>query len=156
MDIPSIAASIAAVAGAGIQLSTTLYIYAETVTTADKHVKDIARDLSITSTVVTQLGKLLGEDEAKQLHCESALMTARTAVQGCDEVFREIQKELDKTLNPESRRTFGNSTLRKLKLPLVEPRLSRLQVRLERLKNTLVLALNAVTYAKEVTNRGQR
>jgi hypothetical protein len=155
-DPLSIATSIIAVASAGIQLSTTLYTYAETVITADQDVKDIARDLSITSTVVTQLGQLLGQDDARQLHCQSALVTARSAVEGCDEVFKAIQKELDKNLDSRGRGKRQSSMLRRLKWPLVEPRLHRLQVRLERLKNTLVLALNAVTYANEVARRQTR
>lgn len=51
-DPLSIATSIIAIASAGIQLSTTVYKYAETVIHADQNVKDIARDLSTTSTVV--------------------------------------------------------------------------------------------------------
>lgn len=153
-DPLSIASSIINVASAGIQLSTTLYSYAETVIKADRTIKDIARDLSITSTVVTQLGQLLGQDiEGRQSHCESALITARTAVEGCDEVFKEIQKKIDKNLD---HRKGRNLMMRRLKWPLVEPGLSRLQSRLERLKNTLVLALNAVTYANEVAKRQSR
>jgi hypothetical protein len=156
VDPLSIATSIIAVASTGIQLSTTLYTYAETVIKADQNVKDIARDLSITSTVVTQLGQLLGQDEAKALHCESALVAARNAVEGCDVIFKAIQKALDKNLDQQGKGKRQNPMLRRLKWPLVEPRLHKLQVRLERLKNTLVLALNAVIYANDVARRQMR
>jgi len=156
VDPLSIATSIISVASTGIQLSTTLYTYAETVIKADQNVKDIARDLSITSTVVTQLGQLLGKDEARELHCESALVAARNAVEGCDVVFKAIQKELDRNLHEQGKGKRQNPMLRRLRWPLVEPRLHKLQLRLERLKNTLVLALNAVTYANEVAKRQMR
>lgn len=150
-DPLSITASIVGIASTGIQLSTTLYSYTETVINADKNIREIARDLSITSSVITELGALLGQDDAGQLQCESALTTAREAVHGCEEVFKEIQKELNKSLDLEGNGMSPMSKLKRLKWPLVEPKLNVLQVRLERLKNTLVLMLNVVTYARKVT-----
>ena len=150
-DPLSITASIVGIASAGIQLSTTLYSYTETVINADKNIREIARDLSITSSVITELGTLLRQDDATQLQCESALTTAREAVHGCEEVFKEIQKELNKSLDLEGNGKSPMSKLKRLKWPLVEPKLNVLQVRLERLKNTLVLMLNVVTYARKVT-----
>lgn len=150
-DPLSITASIVGIASTGIQLSTTLYNYTETVINADKNIREIARDLSITSSVITELGTLLGQDDAAQLQCESALTTAREAVHGCEEVFKEIQKELNKSLDLEGNGKSPMSKLKRLKWPLVEPKLNVLQLRLERLKNTLVLMLNVVTYARKVT-----
>ena len=150
-DPLSITASIVGIASTGIQLSTTLYNYTETVINADKNIREIARDLSITSSVITELGALLGQDDAAQLQCESALTTAREAVHDCEEVFKEIQKELNKSLDLEGNGKSPMSKLKRLKWPLVEPKLNVLQVRLERLKNTLVLMLNVVTYARKVT-----
>jgi hypothetical protein len=158
-DPLSIAASIIGIAAAGIKLSSTLYTYTETVINADKSVKDIARDLSITSSVITELGKLLGggdddDDENKvPLASDSALETTREAVNGCDEVFKDIQKELDKCLDLDYEGK-GKARMRRLIWPLVEPKLNTLQTRLERLKNTLVLMLNIMSYAKrESTTR---
>ena len=66
-DPLSITASIIGIASAGIQLSTTLYSYTETVINADKNIREIARDLLITSSVITELDTLLGQDDAAQL-----------------------------------------------------------------------------------------
>ena len=66
-DPLSITASIVGIASAGIQLSTTLYSYTETVINADKNIREIARDLLITSSVITELDTLLGQDDAAQL-----------------------------------------------------------------------------------------
>ena len=111
-DPLSITASIIGIASAGIQLSTTLYSYTETVINADKNIREIARDLLITSSVITELGTLLGQDDAAQLQCKSALMTAWEAVYGCEEVFKEIQKELNKNLDLEGN---GKSPMLKLR-----------------------------------------
>jgi hypothetical protein len=152
-DPLSIAASIVGIAGAGIKLSSTLYTYTETVINADKNIKEIARDLSITSSVITELGKLLGDEEegkALTLASGSALETTREAVNGCDEVFREIQKELDKCLDLNGDgKGKGKAKIRKLMWPLVESKMNTLQARLERLKNTLLLMLNIISYARK-------
>jgi len=146
-DPISVAASILGVASAGIKLSSALYCYTETVINADKNIREIARDLSITSSVVTELGMLLGQDDQSQFHSE-ALVTARDAVRSCEEVFKEIQRELDKSLDFDSKGKTPMTHLRRLKWPLVQPKLNVLQLRLERLKNTLVLVLNVVSYAR--------
>jgi hypothetical protein len=148
-DPLSIAASILGVASAGIKLSSTLYLYTETVINADKTIREIARDLSITSSVVTELGTLLGQDLENKIQPE-ALVTARDAVCSCDEVFNEIQQELDKHLSFSSNGKSSLVNLRRLKWPLVQPKMNILQVRLERLKNTLVLVLGVISYAGRV------
>jgi hypothetical protein len=148
MDPLSLTASIIGVASAGLRLSTSLYRYTETVINADKNIRGIARDLSTTSSMIRELGTLLEQDRG-QLRCENALATANEALQGCDEVFKEIQKVLDDNMNLEEKGATAMSKLKKLKWPLVEPRIHVLQQRLERLKNTLVLVLSVVNYAKE-------
>jgi hypothetical protein len=148
-DPLSVAASILGIASAGIKLSSALYRYTEMVSNADKTIRNIARDLSITSSVVTELGALLGQDSEVRFHLE-ALMTARDAVRSCDEVFKEIQHELDKNLDLEGKGKSAMTNIRKLKWPLVQPKLTVLHMRLESLKNTLVLVLNVVFYARKV------
>jgi hypothetical protein len=146
-DPLSVAASILGVASAGIKLSSTLYLYTESVINADKNIREIARDLSITSSVVTELGTLLGQGHQTVLNSE-VLLTAQDAVCSCDEVFREIQRELDKSLDLGRNGKSTSMSLKRLKWPLVQPRLNILQVRLERLKNTLVLVLGVMSYAR--------
>lgn len=55
---------------------------------------------------------MLGQDEARQLYWESALTAARNGVEGCDEIFKAIQKETDKNLDNQGKRKRLNTILR--------------------------------------------
>jgi hypothetical protein len=158
-DAFSLASAIIGVASAGIKLSTTLYQFTESAINADRHIKDIARDLSITSSLITRFGTLLGEQASTNAgnlrnDNEHIIKTARDAVTGCDDVFKEIQRELNKyvdTDGDEDDRKSVVNALRRLKWPLVQPKFIALHARLERLKNTLVLTLNVVSYASRTS-----
>ena len=52
-------ASVVGIAGAGLKLSITLYTFSETVATATSDIKNIARDVSLTSAVLEELGRNL-------------------------------------------------------------------------------------------------
>jgi hypothetical protein len=56
-------ASVIGVAGAGLKLSITLYTFSETVATAADSIKAIAKDVSLTSAVLEELGSNLKHDE---------------------------------------------------------------------------------------------
>lgn len=149
-DPLSVVASIVGIAGAGIQLSTTLYTYAETAFYADKSLQDIARDVSLTSSVLGQLGELLKQDKQAKLCSENALRTADEAVTGCKAVFAEIDTALQKSLKKSGDGKGAVSKLQRLKWPLVEPKMKLLQGNLDRLKSTLLLMLNVLAYAKKL------
>ncbi|KAJ9638325.1 hypothetical protein H2199_007012 [Coniosporium tulheliwenetii] len=129
----SVVASIVGIAGAGIQLSTTLYTYAETAFYADKSLQDIARDVSLTSSVLGQLGELLKQDKQAKLCSEIALKTADEAVTGCRAVFTEIDTALQKSLKKTGDGKSAVSKLQRLKWPC-----------------TLLLMLNVLAYAKKL------
>ena len=76
-DPLSITASIIAVAGAGARLATTLYTYSDTAFRADKSLKSIAQDVSLTSAVINELGGVLKEDDGPALCSDNAVRTAR-------------------------------------------------------------------------------
>lgn len=141
-------ASVIGVASAGLRLSASLYRYTETVINADKSIKDIARDLSTTSSLIRELGALLQNDR-REMRCEAALTAANDALHGCDEVFKGIQKMLDQNIDLSEKGSSTMSKLKKLKWPLLEPRMQNLQSRLERLKNTLVLVLSVINYSRD-------
>lgn len=56
-------ASMIQLAGMGMKLSIRMYSYAETVSSADKSMKAIAKDISLTSTVLQELGNHMEEDK---------------------------------------------------------------------------------------------
>jgi hypothetical protein len=146
MDPLSICASVISLAGAGIKLSTTLYTYSETAFRADRSVKEIAQDVSLTSSVLGELGTLLEQDRKENICSANALKTASETVIGCKEVFDEINEALEKAVKKNSKM----SGMQRLRWPLMEPKMKLLQGNLDRLKGTLLLILNVVTYARKI------
>ncbi len=149
-DPVSICASVVAIAGAGIKLSTTLYTYSETAFHADRALKDTARDVSLTSAVLNELGGLLEQDAGSRLCSSTALKTAGQAVDDCREVFRSIEGELSKALRKGKDGKVGVSKLQSLKWPFMEPKIRLLRGNLERLKTSLLLMLNVLSYARKL------
>jgi hypothetical protein len=146
MDPITICTTVLALAGAGIKLSTTLYTYSETAFRADKSVKQIAQDVSLTASVLGELGALLEQDRKENICSNNALRTASETVESCKEVFDEVNAALDKAMSGKTR--MGG--IQRLKWPLLEPKMKLLQGNLERLKSTLLLILNVVTYARKI------
>jgi hypothetical protein len=148
-DPLSITASILAVAGAGAKLSTTLYTYAETVFNADKSLKEIARDVSLTSSVLNELGEYLKKDKEENISSTTALKTADDTVSGINGVFEEINAALNKYLKTKDGKSTV-SALGRFKFPLGEGKIKLLQSNMERLKSTLMLMLQVLTYARKL------
>jgi hypothetical protein len=154
-------ASVIGVAGAGLKLSITLYTFSETVATAADSIKAIAKDVSLTSAVLEELGSNLKHDEQARLYSGTALKTAQTVVVDCEAVFKQIDGALSKSMERISglsgngrRKGKGGkvvlSAMEKLKWPFLQPKMQELRANLERLKSTLVLMLNVLTYARKV------
>ena len=91
-------ASVIGVAGAGLKLSITLYTFSETVATAADSIKAIAKDVSLTSAVLEELGSNLKHDEQARLYSGTALKTAQTVVVDCEAVFKQIDGALSKSM----------------------------------------------------------
>jgi hypothetical protein len=175
-DPLSITASVLGVAGAGIKLATTLYAYSDTAFKADRSVRTIAADVSLTASVLSELGTLLQTDSADHLISVTALDTTGRTVKGCKECFEEIDEAIGKLLgegkprkkdenenenekrrgansgaNSGARQPSGMSVWKRMKWPLMEPHMRLLQSNLDRLKSTLLLMLNVITYARKLS-----
>lgn len=155
-------ASVVQIADTGIKLSITLYTFAETVVTADKSIKEIASDVSLTSSVLEELGQNLKKDQKSRLCSENAVKTAEGIVKECGVIFKEINETLTTTLNkikPPAKDKDGThagkkmavAALERLKWPFLQPKMQLLRSNLDRLKSTLVLMLNVITYARKVS-----
>jgi hypothetical protein len=145
----SIATGALQVAGAGVQLAKTLYEFIECVKSAHKHVKAIAVEVGLTSSVLEHLGTLLKEHHGEGL-CSPVIVTdARAAFKGCEDAFREIDdafKPLMRSL-PNGEKSISISG--RWAWPFRKGKLETLQANLERLKTTLLLMLSVVSYARE-------
>ena len=160
-------ASVVQIADVGVKLSITLYTFAETVLTADKSIKEIASDVSLTSSVLEELGQNLKRDEKSRLCSENAVKTAEGIVRECAAIFKEIKETLETTLDKikpraangkqhgkhaaHGGRKMAVAALERLKWPFLQPKMQLLRSNLDRLKSTLVLMLNVITYARKVS-----
>lgn len=142
-----IVASIIQIADVGLRLSLKLYTFGEIVSTADKSVISISKDVSLTSSVLKELGRILDKDEGRSKICsENAVQTADGIVRECLGVFGDMERILVRKI-PHLGRSDGEKAkrakvlLERLKWPYLQPKLELLRANLERLKSTLNLML---------------
>lgn len=135
-------ASVIQVAGAGLTLSKALYQYADSVSSADKRVRDIAQDVKLTSFVIDELGHIFKQDETAALISKNAVNTAEETVRECSNVFTEMEAALKRS---------KKNTLGRLMLPFREPKLELLRTNIDRLKSTLQLLMQVLTHARQIT-----
>ena len=144
VEVVGLVASVVQLAGTGIKLSISLYTFAETVASADKSITHIAKDISLTSAVLTQLGDNLKDDRYIGVASDNAIKTADEVVHECSQVFSEINAALAKATG----KGKGKLSLSNFKWPFLQPKMELLRSNLDRLKSTLTLMLNVLTYAK--------
>jgi len=135
-------ASVIQVAGAGLTLSKALYQYADSVSSADKRIRDIAQDVKLTSFVIDELGHIFKQDETAALISKNAVNTAEETVRECSNVFTEMEAALKRS---------KKNTLGRLMLPFREPKLELLRTNIDRLKSTLQLLMQVLTHARQIT-----
>lgn len=145
-------ASVFQIASCGLKLSITLYTFAETVSAADKNIKHIAKDVSLTSAVLNELGTSLVSEKQRMVTSDNAIKTAEEVVHECSQVFTEIEATLQKGMKKagSGKPGLGRLGLEKLKWPFLQPKMELLRSNLERLKSTLILLLNVLAYAHKV------
>ncbi|KAH7084770.1 hypothetical protein BKA63DRAFT_380118, partial [Paraphoma chrysanthemicola] len=134
-------ASVIQVAGAGLKLSQTLYQYADGVATADRRIKDIAKEIQLTSFVIEELGNVFKQDETSTLMSKNAVKTASETMRECSSVFAEIDATLKKT---------KNNKLGRLMLPFRDTKIQLLRDHIATLKSTLQLLMQVLIHAQQV------
>jgi len=136
------------IADVGVKLSTSLYTFAETARKADEAIKDIARDVALSASVIRQLKTLIDQDTG--LIDDAARKTADEVISGCETVFSEIESAVEKTSTKNDNGTIVVSRLQRLKWPLKQPRVALMQAKLERSKLLLLVILNIFLYAQRL------
>lgn len=140
----SLIASVIQVAGAGLKLSQTLYQYADTVASADRRIKDIAKEVQLTSFVIDELGHIFKQDQSSTLLSENAIKTAKETVQECSTVFTELDASLKKT---------KKNALGRFMLPFRETKIDLLRNHIDKLKSTLQLLMQVLTHAHQIASQ---
>jgi hypothetical protein len=137
-------ASVIQVAGAGLKLSQTLYQYADSVASADRRIKDIAKEVQLTSFVINELGDIFKADNTSALLSKNALKTADETVRECSTVFSELDAALKKS---------AKGKMGKWLLPFKESKLELLRAHVDKLKSTLQLLMQVLTHAHQVASQ---
>jgi hypothetical protein len=82
-------ASISQLAEYGFKLSVKLFAFSEAVAAADRSVKSLSNEISLTSTVLRELSELLRSETNKKYVSSRAIEATEKTVQECFEVFNE-------------------------------------------------------------------
>jgi len=156
----AVVASVAQLADYGFKLSVKLFNFSEVVSSADKSIAGISSDVSLTSTVLKELCQIIKEDESRVVS-EGALIATAQTVKDCLSIFEELEAALDKSVGvlagggsdgkgkASKRRIVGE----KLKWPFKQQKMELLRSNLDRLKASLTLMLQVLSYARDVSNR---
>lgn len=159
-----ILASIAQLADYGFKLSIKLYTFNSTISSASSTISSISNDVSLTSTVLRELCQIIKSDDAHVVS-ENAILATKQTVDECLKIFGELDDALNKCLvrmgldigkNDEERKLRkgkGNVVLERLKWPFKQPKMDLLRSNLDRLKASLTLMLQVLSYARDVSSR---
>ena len=156
-----IIASIAQLADYGFKLSVKLYTFAEAVSSADRSINTISNDVSLTSTVLRELSEILKADDAHYVS-ERAIAATEQTVKDCFVVFEELSGALDRSLKSsvpasgkdgKAKVKSSRAALEKLKWPFLQPKMELLRSDLDRLKASLTLMLQVLSYARDLSRR---
>ncbi len=151
VEILGIAASVLQIADLGARLSVNLFTFTRKVKNADKHIDLISQDIAGTGAVLQLLGKELEKDEGIRLCKTEAITHARSLVDDCHKIFKEINDAIDgsgKTGGAGFKMIIGLK--QRLKYPFLEPQIDLLKAKLERLKADLMVMLNVLIYGGQL------
>ena len=160
MDGVSIAASIVGIATAGVQVSIKLVTLATQISTASDRVSSIGNDISLTSSVLHQLGELMNQrttDDRASILNQHGLETIRVSAAMCEKIFQEVEKEVARAseqlrrYKPSRGSMRGGkielSTYERAKWPFLQPNIDTMRADLRDAKSTLMLMLQVASLA---------
>lgn len=153
-----IVASALQIADIGIRLSFRIYVFGETIAAADKSIISISENVSLTSTVLKELGNTLNNDQTTRICSPNAMRTAENIVNQCQRIFQEMDHMLAKkfaniTSAEKDKKIKSAQTLERLRWPFMKGKIDLLATDLERQKGTLLLMLNVIALAKQESER---
>lgn len=137
-ELLGLVASVIQVAGAGVQLSKTLYEYVNGVVTADRKIKDTTIEIKMTSVAIEELGDMFKQEGMAPLVFKKAVKTASDTITECSALFAQI----DATLKKSKKNMFGRLTM-----PFRDTKLELLRSHVGKLKSMLQLLMQVFTLA---------
>ena len=141
----------------GIKLGLSLATYVETAANADKRIRQISSEVNAIASALEQLQQIVDQDKADT---SNAILSPRgvrdieNERKHCYDIFLQITKILKKAGNSTKRISDGNGTedltlsnLNRIKWPLLDKKIRKLQSNLESRKTTLFLLLQVAHLA---------
>jgi hypothetical protein len=125
----------------GAKLSTVLSTFALNGTQIDKSLTDLAGDVALTSTALTNVGDFFHAEPGPSKASQSAFKDTLSILQRCQDSFSEIEG-LAKEKHRKSRLRIWSTPSQELKMDL-------LRKRLESLKCSLVLLLSVLNFSND-------
>jgi hypothetical protein len=151
IEILSIAARVISVADLGGKLSVKLFTFARKIKNTDKSISSISRDIAATRAVLHQLGNELKRNDRRCLCSKELVLTAQTLVNECNSIFAELDEALDDKKATMPCCSIIRSWREKARYPFLEPRIELLCTNLERLKRSLIVKLNVLIFAEQLS-----
>ena len=156
--VVGIVASVAQLADFGFKLSVKLFTFSKAVASADTSIKDISNDVSLTSTVLKELCQVLQADESHVVS-ENAVEATKRTVKECLSIFEQLDYALDRSLGNlgmlgnKGKAKRGKVALEKLIWPFKQNKMELMRSNLDRLKASLTLMLQVLSYARDISSR---
>ena len=160
MEAVGAAASILAIAGAGIQISLKLIAFADQVGTAPESIRDVGTDVSVMGGTLKELGELMGNKTSTEgsaaMFTLNNLRDIMELERKCDGIFEKLRDILGKAslqLRSVYKRTAKSqaaspkitlSKLERMKWPFLQPSMESLRSELRDAKGTLTMMLQVV------------
>ena len=158
MDGVSLAASVLAIATAGVQISIKLVSFSNQVATAPSRIRSIGSDVSTTSNVLQQLSELMTKREGQEaisIFSDDGLQNTQASAGACQTIFVELEDALRRCSKQLSERSGSKlpaahitlSKLEALKWPFLQPEINSLHTELKGARDNLMLILQVTTLA---------
>lgn len=149
LEAIGIAASIIQVAELGTKLAVKLCTFYRQVKESNESIQNLSSDVSLTCSILHQLGDSLNEDAETRLYSAQAFLTAQEVLEECRRVFDKIDHAVEEQRRDNTKNRVARVT-RKFGLALMERDLDAMRTNLERLKSTVLLMLNVIIYAGQI------
>lgn len=146
MEPFGVATGVLQVASTGFLLAKTLSEYARNVKDARSDLSNIANEVEVTSKVLQNFGVLLSDETTKAVCSPQLHADAQDALDGCEAAFNDLDNVFKSFCKPGE--SVKSSPIARWKWPLNKSKTKAHQERLERLKSSLSLMLNMVEFAR--------
>ena len=153
-----LAASVLQLADVGARLSIKLFTVGKQIKNASRTYETISQEVSLTTSVLHQLGKNLRDDSQDAIHNEASLKIVSALTKECDTVFTDLRAAVTTEIKPgaTSAAKRWSKWSHCLALPYREKDMEASRSKLENVKSLLNIILTSLTLASQVKGSKSR